>query len=86
MSAPSSKAKLVILIVDDDPCIRTCLSAILRKEGYQVLEAQDGMEGYNKVVQSGSTIALLLTDVRCPGWTATHLQMPRGNCIRNCRF
>ena len=34
-----------ILIVDDDPDIREALSMILESKGYQVVTAQDGIEG-----------------------------------------
>jgi DNA-binding response OmpR family regulator len=34
-----------ILIVDDDPDIREALSIILESKGYQVVTAQDGIEG-----------------------------------------
>jgi CheY-like chemotaxis protein len=34
-----------ILIVDDDPDIREALSMILESRGYQVVTAQDGIEG-----------------------------------------
>jgi DNA-binding response OmpR family regulator len=34
-----------ILIVDDDPDIRDALTMILESKGYQVVTAQDGLEG-----------------------------------------
>ena len=34
-----------ILIVDDDPDIREALSMILESRGYQIVTAQDGIEG-----------------------------------------
>ena len=34
-----------ILIVDDDPAIRTLVQAVLENEGYQVVVAADGTEG-----------------------------------------
>jgi DNA-binding response OmpR family regulator len=34
-----------ILVVDDDPDIREALSIILESKGYQVVTAQDGIEG-----------------------------------------
>lgn len=34
-----------ILVVDDDPDIRTVLSALLESKGYQVVTASDGKEG-----------------------------------------
>ena len=34
-----------ILVVDDDPDIRTVLTALLESKGYQVVTASDGQEG-----------------------------------------
>jgi two-component system OmpR family response regulator len=34
-----------ILVVDDDPDIRTVLTALLESKGYQVVTASDGREG-----------------------------------------
>src|SRR4051812_27305734 len=34
-----------ILVVDDDPAIRSLVQAVLEAEGYQVVTASDGIEG-----------------------------------------
>jgi CheY-like chemotaxis protein len=58
---------MVILIVDDDPSIRTSLSAILRKEGHRVLEANGGVKGYNAVVAIRGDDRMVITDYNLPG-------------------
>ena len=42
-SGPMQSCK-TILVVDDEPAIRESLGDLLREEGYDVLEAQNGME------------------------------------------
>ena len=44
--APSVTKEKTVLVVEDDKVISTLLSNILMKEGYRVVQAMDGMEGY----------------------------------------
>lgn len=53
-----------ILVVDDEAQIREILSLYLRKEGYQVVEAEDGAEAIVKVQQIEPQMVLL--DVMLP--------------------
>jgi DNA-binding NtrC family response regulator len=54
-----------ILIVDDEPQIRTLLRSLLSRQGYQVTEAGDGVEALS-LCEQGSSFDLLLTDVVMP--------------------
>ncbi|MBF0466575.1 MAG: response regulator [Nitrospirae bacterium] len=54
-----------ILIVDDDPDIRTLLSFQLKKLGHSVLTAADGYSALNKILQFIPDIVLL--DIEMPG-------------------
>ncbi|WP_027883194.1 response regulator transcription factor [Meiothermus rufus] len=56
-----------VLIVDDDPAIREVLSAYLRQEGYEVVEAADGLEALGKIPQA-SLVVLDLMLPRLSGW------------------
>ena len=61
-----------VLVVEDDPSLRRLASAVLRHQGYTVLEASNGEEAL-RVVQEhgGQNIQLLLTDIVMPqmgGW------------------
>lgn len=74
-SDPSSAARGVvarILLVEDDEMNRDMLSRRLRKRGYEVIIAIDGMEGVEK---SRSVVPdLILMDMSLPvmdGWDAT---------------
>lgn len=58
-----------ILLVDDDPHIRSMLRRALQYEGYKILEAADGEEAVAKVKEAG--VDLLLLDIMLPkmdGW------------------
>jgi DNA-binding response OmpR family regulator len=61
----SSQKKPVILIADDDPEILTLLGIRLSKQGYQVLEAQDGNAAIEKARKDVPDLVLL--DVMMPG-------------------
>ena len=52
-----------ILLVDDEAYIRELVGAILRVEGYRVLEASDGEPALEAARGHAGTLHLLLTDV-----------------------
>ncbi|WP_420641441.1 response regulator [Candidatus Leptofilum sp.] len=61
-----------ILIIEDDPVIRGILHMNLTDQGYDVLSAEDGLQGVRtaKETQPG----IILMDIRLPnitGWEAT---------------
>ena len=55
-----------ILIVDDEPTVRTVITEVLGELGYAAIEVSDGASGL-KVLQSDVRIDLLITDVGLPG-------------------
>ncbi len=58
-----------VLVVDDDPLIRTSISEILDLEGYPVATAANGAEALEVVEQARPSLVLL--DMRMPimdGW------------------
>ena len=55
----------VILVVDDEPNIRTLLAGVLEDEGYTVATAMDAVEA--RVVLAAGPVALVLLDVQLPG-------------------
>ncbi|WP_414755982.1 response regulator [Anabaena sp. CCY 9910] len=66
-----------ILVVDDNPDLRTYVSDILRRSGYQVYTARNGYEGFSKVQELVPN--LIVTDLMMP--LVTGLEMIR--MIRN---
>ena len=55
-----------ILIVDDEPFFRSAVSSVLRRAGFQTIEARDGLEAYEIVRAIGASVELLLTDFQMP--------------------
>ncbi len=56
----------VVLVADDEPGVRSFASRIIKKAGYGVLEARDGVEALGLVHASGAELRLVITDVRMP--------------------
>lgn len=56
-----------ILVVDDEDDIRELLADVLRKEGYEVLEADNGKDGLALALEKKPDLILL--DVIMPGET-----------------
>src|SRR5262249_30824673 len=55
-----------ILFADDESTIRSYVGRILRREGFELLEAVDGADALQKLQNHGSRVDLLLTDIRMP--------------------
>lgn len=65
VSAQSNEAKAsTILIVDDNPDLRTYVSSILREQGYQVRTARNGAEGFDATQNYHPH--LIITDLMMP--------------------
>ncbi len=56
-----------ILLVEDEPLVRSLLRRTLRHQGYQVLEAANGEEALQLFGQHDGEIDMLLTDIMMPG-------------------
>ncbi len=59
-----------ILVADDDPAILRLVTAIVEKEGYEVVPARDGREAY-RLLQTGGDFLACVFDVMMP-----HIQGP----------
>ena len=56
----------VVLLVEDDPEVRSLFSAFLRDGGYQVVEAADGQEALEAFERQAESIDVVMTDVVMP--------------------
>lgn len=54
-----------ILIVDDSKTVRNLVAFIMKKEGYRVTMAEDGLDGLEKLF-SAEKIDLIISDVNMP--------------------
>ncbi|MFM8525178.1 MAG: response regulator transcription factor [Cyanobacteriota bacterium] len=67
--APAAPAPVRLLLVDDEPGLRTAVRAYLEDEGFQVTTANDGEEGWEKAQQLLPDV--VISDVmmpRCDGY------------------
>jgi PAS domain S-box-containing protein len=70
---PSSRGSETILLVEDDPTVRTLTRVVLERYGYKVLEAWNGQEALKRTIDCPSSIDLLVTDVVMPGMNGLNL-------------
>lgn len=77
--APAAAAKLspvggteTILLVEDEPAVRELTRVILKRYGYQVIEATSGVEALSIWAAHRDSVALVLTDLVMPGGVTGH--------------
>ena len=63
---PKASQPQTILLVEDDPFIKTLLSKDLQERGYKVLQANNSKEALQLCKQHAGPIHLLLTDLLLP--------------------
>lgn len=61
------KRMSTILIVEDESMVRALETTVLKRAGYSVLDAADGVEGAVLFARHFSKIDLLVTDISLPG-------------------
>ena len=59
------KEKITILVVDDEAMMRNLLQKILTRDGYQVLQAEDGKVALEILQQQD--ISIVVSDLKMPG-------------------
>ncbi|MBD3277607.1 MAG: response regulator [Candidatus Aegiribacteria sp.] len=64
-SEPSEGGNETVLLVEDDPLVRTLARRILSRVGYEVIEADSGEQALRRIV-GNEGIDLLITDVIMP--------------------
>jgi CheY-like chemotaxis protein len=64
--------RLNVLLVEDEPAVRTIMRQLLRHCGCRVIEAADAREGYERWSEHRDDIDLLVTDIVMPGGANGH--------------
>jgi PAS domain S-box-containing protein len=72
VAAPRGGSETVLL-VEDEPAVRTVTRLSLARHGYHVLEASGGDDALRLVEQHDGPIHLLITDVVMPGMSGTEI-------------
>ena len=55
-----------VLVVDDDPDVRTVVRKILLRQGFKVLEAKDGLAAFELLQRLSGGVQLLVTEIQLP--------------------
>jgi two-component system chemotaxis response regulator CheY len=68
-----------ILVVDDSKTVRNLVAFILKKEGFKVTTAEDGLDGLEQLYNAGN-VDLIIADVNMPRMDGfTYIQNVREN-------
>jgi diguanylate cyclase (GGDEF)-like protein len=70
---PAKAQREVLMVVDDDAAMRSSLTRMLARRGFEVLSAGDADEALALCDQAGGKIDLILSDVMLPGTTGPEL-------------
>ena len=54
------------LVLDDEPSIRNLITAILRQQNFQILQAENGARGLEVMRDRGTHVDLIISDIRMP--------------------
>ena len=58
---------LTVLLVEDDPDVRSTIALLLEREGHHVLQASGPAQARAQLAEHGDAIAVMITDVVMPG-------------------
>lgn len=67
MTSPQEPEKRTILLVDDEPAVRSIVLRILKRAKYTVLEAENGESALKLAEEHEGPIDLVITDMFMPG-------------------
>lgn len=64
-AAPRPARRPRVLVVEDEPGVRSMLGAVLRASGYDPLLSEDGRDAMDRL-EAGLSVDAVLTDIRMP--------------------
>jgi DNA-binding response OmpR family regulator len=64
--AEDEKRRRLVLVVDDDPSVRTLVTKALQTQGYEVVEAKDGLAASELLGSMTRNPDLMICDVMMP--------------------
>lgn len=67
-----SASRLTVLVVDDDPLMLRMLCVVLRRSGYEVVDAACAAEAL-RIAEDGVQFQLVVTDLMMPGMSGVDL-------------
>jgi CheY-like chemotaxis protein len=56
----------ISLVVDDEPSVRSFIVAVLQGDGFQTIEAENGVQALEQMRKLGAPVDLLVSDIRMP--------------------
>ena len=56
----------ISLVVDDEPSVRNFIRAVLRSDGFQTIEAENGVQALELMRKLGTGVDLLVSDIKMP--------------------
>jgi PAS domain S-box-containing protein len=66
VTVPAGESRGLVLLVEDEPRVRSQARRLLQRSGYDVLEASDGAEGRRAFAERQGEIDVVVTDVVMP--------------------
>ncbi len=73
LPSPGEGGRARILLVEDEASVRGVLCRFLRRAGYVVVEAEDGVQGLERFRAAGGAFDAVVTDVLMPRMTGTDM-------------
>lgn len=67
LALPAPQGDELLLVVDDDPVVRSVTARVLASGGYRIIEAENGSQGLSVFEQRRGQIGLVLLDESMPG-------------------
>ena len=81
-----SRGSETLLLVEDEYAVRQATAEFLRLQGYQVIEAKDGLEALTVASRHGSKIDVIVSDVVMPNMSGGELAKQLARVRPDARF